>query len=129
MSNDRTKSLTLKDLARGFFCRCPQCGKGRLFGKFLKVNDYCSSCGEALHHQRADDFPAYVTIAIVGHMVVPAELYAEVHYSMPDWTLYAVWLPLTLILSLALLQPVKGVVVAIQWRLGLHGFSQRLLHG
>lgn len=126
MGKDKSNSLTLKDIGRGLICRCPHCGRGHLFGKFLKINDYCSHCGEALYHQRADDFPAYAVIAIVGHIVVPAELFAEVHYALPDWTLYGVWMPLTVILSLALLQPVKGLIVNIQWRLGLHGFAQRL---
>jgi len=127
MSDDRSKSLKFKDLARGFLCRCPHCGKGRMFGKFLKVNDRCAKCGEALYHQRADDFPAYIVAAIVGHIVVGTELYAEVAYAPPEWTLFALWIPLTLILSLLLLQPVKGLIVAIQWRLGMHGFAGRYL--
>jgi len=128
MPEDFSNSLTLKDLFRGVRCRCPHCGQGRLFSKFLKVNDRCGACGEELFHQRADDFPPYVVMAIVGHIVVPAELYAVVHYAQPNWTLPALWLPLTAILSIALLQPVKGAVIALQWRLGLHGFAQRLHH-
>ena len=128
MSDDQSKSLTFKDLARGLMGRCPHCGRGHMFGKFLKVNDRCSACGEALFHHRADDFPAYIVIAIVGHIVVPAELFAEIHYALPEWSLFAVWIPLTISLSFALLQPVKGLIVAIQWRLGMNGFAQRLLH-
>ncbi len=56
---------------RGFRGRCPACGEGRVFRAFLKVNDACPRCGEELHHHRADDFPAYLVIAIVGHILVP----------------------------------------------------------
>jgi uncharacterized protein (DUF983 family) len=94
-----------------------------MFGRFLKVTDHCDVCGEPFHHHRADDFPAYLDIAIVGHLVVPAELFAEIHYALPDWTLPVLWLPLTVLLAVGLLQPIKGIVVAWQWRLGMHGFG------
>ena len=67
---------------RGFRCRCPKCGKGHLFGKYLKVADHCEECGEEFHH-RADDFPAYLVIIVVGHIIVPAILAVESAYSPP----------------------------------------------
>jgi uncharacterized protein (DUF983 family) len=60
---------------------------------------------------------------IVGHVVVAAALHAEVSYSPPYWVHFALWLPLTLALSIGLLQPIKGAVVAMQWHLGMHGFE------
>ena len=48
-----------------------------MFRAFLKVADRCDACGEELHHQRADDFPAYLVIVIVGHLVVPLVLHVE----------------------------------------------------
>ena len=60
---------------------------------------------------------------IVGHVVVAAALHVEVHYSPPYWIHLALWLPLTLGLSIGLLQPIKGAVVAMQWHLGMHGFE------
>jgi uncharacterized protein (DUF983 family) len=50
-------------------------------------------------------------------------LAVETHFAPAYWIHLALWLPLTLGLSLALLQPVKGVVVAVQWFLGMHGFE------
>jgi hypothetical protein len=50
-------SLT-KALWRGFTMRCPNCGEGKLFGRFLKVADHCAVCGEDFTPQRADDFPS-----------------------------------------------------------------------
>ena len=65
---------------RGLRGRCPNCGEGKIFRAFLKVADECPACHEPLHHHRADDFPAYVVIVIVGHVVVPLVLepYAKI---------------------------------------------------
>src|SRR5262245_35467934 len=92
------------DLLRGFRGRCPRCGRGRLFRAFLKVSDRCSECGEELHHQRADDFPAYCVIFIVGHAVVPLVLAVETAFAPAYWVHVALWLPITLGLALGLLQ-------------------------
>ncbi|HMJ27321.1 MAG TPA: DUF983 domain-containing protein [Xanthobacteraceae bacterium] len=109
---------------RGCRCRCPNCGKGALFGRFLKVADHCSECGEEFHHHRADDFPAYLVIIVVGHAIVPAILAVEVAYAPPAWLQLIVWLPLTLFSSLSLLQPTKGAIVGLQWQTGMHGFER-----
>ncbi|HLG79627.1 MAG TPA: DUF983 domain-containing protein [Bradyrhizobium sp.] len=109
---------------RGFRGRCPHCGEGRLFPHFLKVAHHCEACGEELFHQRADDFPAYLVIVMVGHAVVPAILAVEMAYAPPVALQLAVWLPVTLFASLALLQPTKGAIVGLQWQSGMHGFAQ-----
>jgi uncharacterized protein (DUF983 family) len=109
---------------RGFKMRCPNCGKGKLFGRFLKVVDHCPVCHEDYSHHRADDFPAYVVMVAVGHVVVPAILAFETHYAPPLWLDLLIWLPLTLFSALALLQPVKGMIVGLQWQLGMHGFEE-----
>ena len=110
-------------LWRGLTGRCPHCGKGRMFRAFLKVADRCDACGEELHHQRADDFPAYLVIVIVGHLVVPLILSVEMAYQPAYWIHAVLCLPLTLALTLTLIQPVKGAVIALQWHAGLHGFE------
>ena len=110
-------------LRRGFCGRCPRCGEGKLFRAFLKVDNRCSVCGLDFTPHRADDLPAYLVIAIVGHIVVPAALLIETDYSPPVGLQLAIYLPLTVLLSLALLQPVKGAVVALQWALRMHGFD------
>jgi uncharacterized protein (DUF983 family) len=112
---------------RGFRMKCPNCGKGKLFGRFLKVSDHCPACGEEMFHHRADDFPPYLVILVVGHTVVPAILAVETNYAPPIWLQLAIWLPLTFISALALLQPAKGAVVGLQWQLGLGGFEQSKL--
>jgi uncharacterized protein (DUF983 family) len=111
-------------IKRGFRGRCPRCGEGRLFCAFLKVGNKCSVCDLDFTPHRADDLPAYLVIVIVGHIVVPTALLIETDYSPPVWLQLAIYLPLTLILSLALLQPVKGAVVGMQWALRMHGFDE-----
>ena len=117
------KTSLYEAIWRGFRCRCPKCGKGHLFGKYLKVADHCRECGEEFHHHRADDFPAYLVMIVVGHIIVPAILAVETAYSPPDWLQLLIWLPLTLVASLALLQPTKGAIVGLQWQMGMHGFE------
>jgi uncharacterized protein (DUF983 family) len=113
----------LQPVLRGLRGRCPNCGEGRLFGAFLKVNDHCAACGEALYHHRADDFPAYVVILLVGHLVVPLVLAVEMAFAPPLWVHAMLWLPLILGLTIGLLQPVKGAIIGFQWAAGMHGFE------
>jgi uncharacterized protein (DUF983 family) len=110
-------------MKRGFRGRCPRCGEGRLFRAFLKVDDHCSVCGLDFTPHRADDLPAYLVIVIVGHIVVPIALIIETDYSPPVALQLSIYLPLVLVLSLVLLQPVKGAVVGLQWALRMHGFD------
>jgi len=112
-------------MKRGFRGRCPRCGEGRLFRAFLKVDSNCSVCGLDFTPHRADDLPAYLVIVIVGHLMVPLVLMIETNYSPPVALQLAIYLPATLVLSLLLLQPVKGAVVGIQWALRMHGFDEQ----
>src|SRR5436305_15300622 len=111
-------------LKRGLRGRCPRCGQGKLFHAFLKVDGHCDACGLDYSPHRADDLPAYLAIVIVGHIVVPIVLMIETNYSPSVALQLAIYLPVTLLLSLLLLQPVKGAVVGIQWALRMHGFDE-----
>jgi len=116
-------------IRRGLGGHCPNCHRGSLFRAFLKVADCCSVCGEALHHHRADDAPAYFVILIVGHVVVPLALVVEVAYAPPYWVHAVLWLPLTISLAVGLLQPVKGAIVGWQWANYMHGFDPNARDG
>jgi len=110
-------------LLRGWSQKCPACGEGALYRQYLKVNDRCPACGEELFHQRADDAPPYFTMVIVGHVVVGGVLVLEQAMAPPTWVHLAIWLPLTIGLSLGLLPRVKGALVGLQWALRMHGFG------
>ena len=115
---------TLTAFRRGLLCRCPRCGEGKLFGRFLKVAPACESCGLAFSHHRADDFPPYIVMFIVGHLVGYGIYTAEMRFDgVPMWFHAAVWPALVVALALLLLQPVKGAVVGLQFGLGMHGFG------
>ena len=110
-------------MLRGAFGRCPACGEGALNRAYLKVADQCGHCGQALHHHRADDAPAYFTMLVVGHVVVGGLLTVEQAFAPPTWVQLAIWLPLTLVLSLVLLPMIKGALIGLQWALRMHGFG------
>lgn len=108
-------------LGRGLRKRCPKCGEGRVFRSYLKIVTVCESCGEELGTIRADDFPPYLTMFLVGHIVVPLILIAEKLWEPTTWQHLAVWPLLSLVLILVLLSPVKGACVATLWHLRLKG--------
>jgi uncharacterized protein (DUF983 family) len=123
--NDAAEPTLAQAMMRGAACRCPACGEGPLFRKFLKVKDTCDACGEELYHHRADDMPAYIVMSIVGHIVIGLLLWVETSFAPSMWVHLALWIPLTLVLSLVLLQPVKGAIIGMQWSLRMHGFGPR----
>jgi uncharacterized protein (DUF983 family) len=111
-------------LLRGMKKRCPACGKGKIFHAYLKVNDFCPQCGEALYHQRADDMPPYVTMLIVGHFIVGGVISAQDWFpSFPDGAQMLFWPIVAALLCLCLLPIVKGALIAYQWALFMHGFG------
>lgn len=111
-------------IKRGFAGRCPACGEGRLFDRFLKPATACAQCGEALDGHQADDFPAYIVIILLGHILVPTMIEVNHLFAIPLGWQAAIWPTLTAILAIALIQPVKGAVIAYQWARRMHGFSR-----
>ena len=109
---------------RGLRRRCPNCGEGHMFAGYLKVADTCPHCGEALHHHRADDGPAYLTILVVGHLMAPLIHIVFVKFRPEPWIMAVGFTTGCVALSLYLLPRLKGFVVAIQWAKHMHGFGQ-----
>ncbi|WP_232818372.1 DUF983 domain-containing protein [Elioraea thermophila] len=114
----------LPALLRGAGGRCPSCGQGRLFRGFLRPAPICSACGTGFARIRSDDAPPYVTLFIVGHVVVPLMLMAERDLAPPLWQMAALFLPLAALLSLALIRPVKGATIGLMLHLGISGDDQ-----
>lgn len=112
-------------MTRGLAGRCPACGRGAMFEKYLKVAPRCPACDEDLSHHRADDAPPYVVISIVGHIVVFGIMVAEAASETFSYALHLlIWPPIALLLSFAMLQPVKGALIGLQWALRMHGFGE-----
>lgn len=119
----RPKRPVMQAMKRGFSGRCPHCGEGKLFAAFVKPVETCAVCEEDLSHQRADDFPAYLNIFIVGHIGVGGFTMSEAMSSLSGWYHLAIWVPIMLIMSVALMQPLKGAVIGFQWANYMHGFG------
>lgn len=110
-------------LLRGWRRRCPNCGAGPMLRGYLTVRDSCPVCGEALHHHRADDGPAYLTILIVGHLMAPLLMFVFTRWRPEPLMLAAIFTVGTVALSLYLLPRLKGAMVALQWAKRMHGFG------
>ncbi len=102
-------------IRRGLACRCPECGKGRLFTSYLKVAPSCPVCHADNSVYLADDLPAYLTILIVGHVFAPIFMFVDYTWKPSFGLQDAVWLPIVTIACLALLPVVKGATVGICW--------------
>lgn len=103
-------------LATGLLGRCPACGKGDLFAGFLTVVEHCAACGADLRQQDSGDGPVAFITLVAGAVVVIAALVVEVRYGWPLWLHMAVWLPLALALSVGLMRPLKGLLIALQFK-------------
>ena len=106
---------TYQAVRRGLSLRCPNCGKGHLFRAYLKPVDACASCGEDISHIQADDGPAWLTILIVGHVLVALILTVDGWAGWPMWLSMAFYPTLGLAMCLALLPSAKGVFIAAIW--------------
>lgn len=111
-------------LLRGFRGKCPRCGEAQLFSRFLKPILSCPQCGQDWSHQQADDFPAYVSIFVTGHLMAPLIIALIRNADLSAPLLMAVTMPVAVLLMIGLLQPAKGAIIALQWWLGMHGFDK-----
>lgn len=116
-------SSGVEAIIRGARGACPRCGEAKLFLRFLKPVRQCPGCHQDWGLQQADDFPAYVSIFITGHLIAPVIIALAKDAHLPLGQLAAIILPIAIIVMIALLQPAKGAIIAIQWWLGMHGFT------
>lgn len=100
---------------RGLRGRCPACGRGRLFASFLKQVNCCPDCQEPLGHLRSDDAAPWLTILVVGHIVVPLMLSVDRFSPWPTWLAMTVWPLVALALAVMVLPRAKGALLSIIW--------------
>jgi uncharacterized protein (DUF983 family) len=99
----------------GLACRCPRCGKGKLFNGFLSLRPRCEACGLDYNFADAGDGPAVFIILIAGFIVVGCALVVEFNYAPPFWVHVLLWGPLILATTLLPLRPMKGLMIALQY--------------
>lgn len=102
--------------AAGLGCRCPRCGRGKLFQGYLTVRERCEACGLDLRKADSGDGPAVFIIFILGFLVVPIALWVEAAFEPPMWVHMVIWPVVILGLALGLLRPMKATMIALQFR-------------
>lgn len=99
----------------GLGCSCPRCGKGKLFNGLLEFAEKCNTCELNYSDFEKGDGPAVFIILIMGFIVVGFALVVEVNYQPPLWLHAILWGPLIIGGSIAMLRPMKGLIIAMQY--------------
>ena len=115
-STDDLAPARIDPIRAGLLCRCPHCGVGPLFQGFLKVWPICQACGCDLAAIETGDGAATFIMQIAGFLVGFSALFVEIKFHPPMWVHLVVWLPLVVVLSLALMRPGRGLMIALQYR-------------
>ncbi len=113
--SDNEYEPPVSPIAVGLACKCPRCGRGALYDGFLTVAERCAVCGTDLGKTDSGDGPAFFIIFILGFIVVPLALLVEAQFAPPMWVHMAIWPIVILGGALALLRPMKGVLIAVQY--------------
>lgn len=101
---------------RGVLGRCPACGTGKLFARFLKQVDHCLDCGEKFAGLRADDAAPWLTIIVLGHFFLPLAFLLDLEALMPRWMALTAWSVVFTSLAVVLLPYAKGVMLGVLWQ-------------
>lgn len=99
----------------GLAGRCPRCGKGRLFNGFITLADACEQCQLDYGFADAGDGPAVFVTLLGGFVLLGLALFVQMTYAPPVWLLMTIFAPLTLIVSIGMLRPLKGLLIALQY--------------
>jgi uncharacterized protein (DUF983 family) len=123
--DDKPSRSSVSPFVAGIACRCPRCGKGKLFNGFLTLRPRCDACGLDYSFADAGDGPAVFVILIAGFIVVGLALITEFVYQPPFWVHASLWGPLILVVTLGPLRVVKGLLIALQYH---HQAAEGQLH-
>ncbi|MES0809623.1 DUF983 domain-containing protein [Roseibium sp. SCPC15] len=113
---DKAHFPPVNPVTAGLSGKCPRCGQGKLFDGFLGIKKLCSACGLDYSFADSGDGPAVFVIMLVGFIVVALVLFVELAYQPPIWLHLILWLPLTVLLAGGSLRPLKGLMIALQFR-------------
>ena len=114
--NDRFSASSTDPGTAAMRGRCPRCGEGRLFRGFIELAPGCQNCGLSYKFADSGDGPAVFVILLAGFLIVGLMLWVEATYAPPMWLHLAVFLPLTVIVCLGMLRPLKGLMIGLQYR-------------
>ncbi|RZJ32287.1 MAG: DUF983 domain-containing protein [Brevundimonas sp.] len=115
-SGQERKPARIDPIRAGLLCRCPHCGRGPLYAGFLKIVDRCEACGFDYSRLNTGDGAAIFIMQIAGGLVVFSALFAMIAWNPPIWLLLLIALPMVAGLSIGLMRPGKGVMIALQMR-------------
>jgi uncharacterized protein (DUF983 family) len=115
MDYDRTRPPAIPTGIKGL---CPRCGRGHLFSGYLQIRPRCEVCGLDFGFADSGDGPAFFVMSGVGILIVALAMWVEFAFEPPIWVHMALWLPMTVILSMLLVRPAKGIMVALQYQHG-----------
>lgn len=115
---------TMQAIRRGASRKCPACGEGKLFRGYLKLRDECPACHEEIFHHRADDGPAYLTVLVLAHLLVPVMMFVFFKWHPSPMVMLGAFSLFTIVTSLILLPIFKGGLVGLQWGRRMHGFDE-----
>lgn len=113
-----TPTNLVSALRAGLLCRCPRCGRGRLYSGYLQVAEHCDVCNLELGKQEAGDGPAVFVVLIVGAVIVAMAMWVELVYQPPYWLHVVIWAPVILGACLAALRPAKAILIALHYKHG-----------
>ncbi len=108
--------MSVSPVSAGFQCRCPRCGRGRLFSGYLKVVPRCESCGLELGTMDSGDGPAFFVMFIVLIITVPLVFMVWALFEPPVWVHAILWPIVVIGLSLSMLRPAKGMMIGQQYK-------------
>lgn len=109
--------------AAGIACRCPRCGCGRLYDGVLSVAEACAACGLDLRPHDTGDGPAVFVILILGALVTGGALWLETALTPPIWLHMIIWPPVIVVLAIAMLRPMKAILVALHFKTLPHEYD------
>ena len=111
-------------LRAGLLCRCPRCGRGRLYSGYLQVSECCNVCNFELRKHNAGDGPAVFDVLIVGAVNVALAMWVELAHQPPYWVHLVIWVPAILGACLGALRPAKATLIALQYKHKVSGFDE-----
>lgn len=124
-SKDDDKRLVWPAIRRGLLCKCPRCGKGKLFPGFLDQYEYCPACGEPLARDSVGLLLSFLVVMIVASVIILVMLAMEVSGGASPLVYLFVLVPLSVLVPFAILRPAKGAIIALLWARQLSDQQQR----